>query len=862
MSSTRQLFEKELKNKLSLKSSGHTSEETVLLKAFKYFDLDNSGNCSKEEFLNAISKIGITGFTDKNLLELFDSYDEDSSGELDYKEFVGALYGNSSISKKAEEEKKKGSDDTGSSGKGQSKKAYLAVSGIDTVLEKIRARLTNRGVRGIVSIGKAFKIMDDDNSRSLDLNEFKKAARDYRWELSESEVEKAFVAFDRTGSGEIDYDEFLRAIRGNMNNFRRKFVDQAFNIMDKDKNGYLDIEDIRGTYNARMHPDVKQGKRTEDEVLLEFLETFEQHHNLIAGESADHIITKEEWIEYYENVSMSVDDDKYFELMMNNCWRINEHTTGKNETKGWSNKDESSTKNVSESYQKKREQILKSGKSNDNVSESPKKGGNSGSSSGNTGGYGNESSSNSTGSGNPLVDKFRQKLASRGGKGIIGLARQFKIFDDNNSKSLDYDEFAKAMKDFNVGLSANEIKVVFGVFDRDGEGSIDYDEFLRAVRGEMNNKRKKLALQAFDKLDADKSGVIDVNEIKYLYNAKNHPDVKSGKKTEDEIYGEFLETFETHHNINRGTKDRRVTKEEFLEYYNNISMSIDNDEYFEIMMNNAWKLNGVTDNKQKAWAGDMTGAKGNVKKDLKSGGVSQNAPWGTTNEPTNYSTSLRPGTSGGASNFSKKGDEVLLKFREKLASRGTRGIMGIRRSFKICDDDNSHTIDYKEFSKLIKDYRIQLNDEEIKKLFNIFDNDKSGTVDYDEFVKGIVGEMNDFRKNFVKKAFNKLDANKSGAVDITDLRGVYSAKNHPDVRAGKKTEDEILAEFLDNFEYHFSILNDKKTKDREISLDEFVEYYNNISMSIDDDKYFEQMMNTAWNLDGSKTVGKAWKGEI
>ena len=36
-------FEKELKNKLSLKSSGHTSEETVLLKAFKYFDLDNSG---------------------------------------------------------------------------------------------------------------------------------------------------------------------------------------------------------------------------------------------------------------------------------------------------------------------------------------------------------------------------------------------------------------------------------------------------------------------------------------------------------------------------------------------------------------------------------------------------------------------------------------------------------------------------------------------------------------------------------------------------------------------------------------------------------------------------------------------------
>ena len=54
---------------------------------------------------------------------------------------------------------------------------------------------------------------------------------------------------------------------------------QAFEIMDKDGSGELDIDDIRGTYNARMHPDVKSGKKTEDEILLEFLETFEAHHN-------------------------------------------------------------------------------------------------------------------------------------------------------------------------------------------------------------------------------------------------------------------------------------------------------------------------------------------------------------------------------------------------------------------------------------------------------------------------------------------------------------------------------------------------------------------------------------------------------
>ncbi len=58
---------------------------------------------------------------------------------------------------------------------------------------------------------------------------------------------------------------------------------QAFNILDKNENGQIEIDDIRGTYNARMHPDVQSGKKTEDDVLLEFLETFEQHHNYIVN---------------------------------------------------------------------------------------------------------------------------------------------------------------------------------------------------------------------------------------------------------------------------------------------------------------------------------------------------------------------------------------------------------------------------------------------------------------------------------------------------------------------------------------------------------------------------------------------------
>lgn len=52
-------FEKEILKKLSQKASGVQSEETVLMKSFKYFDLNNNGLIELDEFGKAVEKIGI-----------------------------------------------------------------------------------------------------------------------------------------------------------------------------------------------------------------------------------------------------------------------------------------------------------------------------------------------------------------------------------------------------------------------------------------------------------------------------------------------------------------------------------------------------------------------------------------------------------------------------------------------------------------------------------------------------------------------------------------------------------------------------------------------------------------------------------
>ena len=81
--------------------------------------------------------------------------------------------------------------------------------------------------------------------------------------------------------------------------------------------------------------------------------------------------------------------------------------------------------------------------------------------------------------------------------------------------------------------------------------------------------------------------------------------------------------------------------------------------------------------------------------------------------------------------------------------------------------------------------------------------------------------------------------------------------------SGKQTEEDILYEFLDTFEQAYAIKHgESKTRDKSVNMDEWLEYYNTISCSIDNDDYFELMMTNTWNLNGRPAPKKAWAGEM
>ena len=822
-------FIKELKNKLNQKCYGNTSEETVLVRAFKYFDLDNTGLSDTDTFLKTVKKIGITSFDDDEIIEIFSSFDTNKQGVIDYREFVSELFSNKSLSKK---QKSSPIEKQEIPAKNEivvenEEKNNLKLNNPEEILNLMKDVLNERGVQGICSIARNFRIIDENNSQTIDFDEFKQVCNMYNFGLDDKQLKMVFGNFDSENIGEIDYDEFIRTLRGEMNEFRQNLVQNVFDKLDIKKSGEISFKELNNKYNAKNHPDVISGKISEEEALKEFIDTFQETYNYLCGTETNNIVTIEEFLEYYENVSMTIDEDDYFEYLLNNVWNLGLDIKYKNEIK---------KPDIEENAQE--EQINEQLKEDLNAKKEQS------------------------------LIKFINEIRKLGSTSLISLMRLFKLNDINNTKDLEFYEFSKSLHEFETELSDEEISNLFSYFDKDNTGVINYLNFINAIRGPMNQKRILILKEAFKKLDLDKGGQVEIGEIKSQFNAKNDKDVKSGEKTEEEVYTEFVDTFQMNHDNRVGPRNKRVTLDEFIDYYNFISMGIEDDAYFISLIQNSWKLNPYYKYNQNG-QNDLTNINlneisythGNIKnKKIRVGAAA--APFGTDMTPNTEDKRPFYYHIEQNENIEKEISPIDI-FRTAIKKRGIRGIMAMRRAFMIADENDSKTLSLPEFIKFCHDYRMPITGKEINILFEEFDTNKNGQINYEEFISAFTGDMCERRKRLITILFETFDKNRKGFVDLDDIRNAYNPINHPDVLSGKRTEDEVLAEFLDNLQYHFSLLkSDKEQENNKINFEEFLEFFNYISAGIEDDEYFESVIKGGFNLEDRRSKKKGWKSIV
>lgn len=128
---------------MSEKTKGAQSEQQVLMKAFKYFDLNDNGTVEPEEFAKAIEKIGIQIPTKQDLDMLFGIYDVDGSGGITYKEFSDGVFGRPQTAQ---------STQSGYGGSMQGGGSGSAVRDPEALAEALKGKLASRGARGMIGL--------------------------------------------------------------------------------------------------------------------------------------------------------------------------------------------------------------------------------------------------------------------------------------------------------------------------------------------------------------------------------------------------------------------------------------------------------------------------------------------------------------------------------------------------------------------------------------------------------------------------------------------------------------------------------------------------------------------------------------
>lgn len=154
-----------------------------------------------------------------------------------------------------------------------------------------------------------------------------------------------------------------------------------------------------------------------------------------------------------------------------------------------------------------------------------------------------------------------------------------RILDADHDGLLNLSEFRRAIRDHRIEVTDPEIDLVFQYFDREASGVIDLWGFMFVLRGEMNPYRVNLVETLFEKYRTE--DFVQLSTLKNNFFVRNHPDLKNGKKSDDEIFADFFEPLQLLHNINGGFGNENISKEELLEYFSNYCASIPEDKYFE-----------------------------------------------------------------------------------------------------------------------------------------------------------------------------------------------------------------------------------------------------------------------------------------
>ena len=402
-----------------------------------------------------------------------------------------------------------------------------------------------------------------------------------------------------------------------------------------------------------------------------------------------------------------------------------------------------------------------------------------------------------------LFSRLRNRLAIKGPKAFLNAFRILKSLDLDSDGFLTFYEFKKAVRDCRFEVTDYELDMMFTSLS--GESNVvNLFEFYSLVQGFMNEGRQELVFRAFQKIDTDNDGLVNVTDIGIAFCARVHPDVKSGKKqvTEDSILKELIDSLEMYKSLEGSIGDQVFTKQEFFEFFSHYSAAIEEDLMFEAIIVNCFKLTQES-KMENSYAGIAGGYKvhGQTRlpyetfhkasylqdhhKQLYYGGtVTSNAPFGTFEEKTNYSTTLRPKdtnestvdkAAGAPTSLLKdlqtssvySAEDAFNSLSSKIHARGINGLLQFKRALL---SQGVQFMDIETYMDFLKNIRIDLPKNLLFKIFGTFKDEQKDKIDSVILWKKLLGPINQARNQEVYSVFDAIDTDKDGFILFEELK--------------------------------------------------------------------------------------------
>ena len=193
----------------------------------------------------------------------------------------------------------------------------------EEALTLLTDKLAKRGLRGILYLYSQFLSSCQDINR-ISFDDFEFVFKVQHINLGNNILKRIFSLFNVENY--LDFNSFMRYYKKELNDNKLTAVEQAFTYIDKKGEDKVPLNLVKMKYSAKRHPDVLNGKVSEDEKLMEFLDCFNLCFNILKNDSKGDDNENEDYVDFeifanfYEYVSFIYPRDREFQNVVSATW--------------------------------------------------------------------------------------------------------------------------------------------------------------------------------------------------------------------------------------------------------------------------------------------------------------------------------------------------------------------------------------------------------------------------------------------------------------------------------------------------------------------------------------------------------------